>query len=52
MKWKKSRSIKRRDRELNIWYIGKVMEMNMTNELWKQDYLMQKKQLKTIRQEF
>ena len=52
MKWKKSGSIKRRDRELNIWYIRKVMEMSMTNGLWKQGCLMQNEQLKTIRQEF
>jgi len=35
MKWKKSESIKRRDRKLNIWYIRKVMGMSMTNGLWK-----------------
>ena len=48
MKWRKSESIERRDRELNIWYIGEVMGMSMTNELQKQDCLMKKEQLKTI----
>jgi len=33
MKWKKSGSIERGDGELNIWCIGKVMEISMTNRL-------------------
>jgi len=30
-KWKKSGSIGRRDGELNTWFIGKNIEMNMIN---------------------
>ena len=52
MKWKKLGNTRRRDRELNIWYTGKVMEMSTTNRLRKQGCLMQKGQLKTIGQEF
>jgi len=31
MKWKKSGSTEKGDRELNIWYTGKVTETSMTN---------------------
>jgi len=31
IKWKKSGNTERRDRELNTWYTGKVMGMNMIN---------------------
>jgi len=40
MKFKKSESIKNKDGEHNTWYIGRVMGMNMTNGLQKQDCLM------------
>jgi len=30
-KWKKLESTERRDRELNTWFIGKDMGMNMIN---------------------
>jgi len=31
MKWKKSENTEKRDGELNTWYTGKVMGMNMIN---------------------
>jgi len=34
-KLKKFRSIENKDKEYNIWCIGRVMETNITNELWK-----------------
>ena len=52
MKSKKFRNIGNMEERYNIWYIGKVMEMNMINRLQKWGYLMQKKRLKTIGQEF
>jgi len=33
MKLKKLGNIENEDRECNIWYIGRVMGMNMTNRL-------------------
>ena len=32
MKWKKSGSIENIEKEHNTWYIGRAMEINMTNE--------------------
>ena len=52
MKSKKFRNIGNMEERCNIWYIGKVMEMNMINRLQKWGCLMQKRQLKTIGQEF
>jgi len=52
MKLKKSGSIENKNGKYNTWYIGRVMGMNMTNELQKQCFLMQKRQLKTIGQGF
>ena len=42
MKWKKSGNTERRNGELNTWYTGKIMGMNMINRQQKQGYLMQK----------
>ena len=41
MKLKKSGSIENEAEEHNIWYTGKVMEMNMINRSQNQDCLMQ-----------
>ena len=52
MKQKKLGNTKRRDGKLNIWYTEKVMGMSIINGSQKQGCLMQRGQLKTIRQEF
>jgi len=49
-KLKKYRSTGNEAEECNIWYIGKVMGMNIINGLQKQVCLIQKRQLKTIGQ--
>ena len=49
-KLKKYRSTGNEAEEYSIWYIGKNIETNTINGLWKQCYLMQKGQLKTIGQ--
>ena len=50
MKLKKLESTENRVKEYNISCIGKVIEINMTNELWNQGCFIQKRQLKTIGQ--
>ena len=40
---KKLESTENKDREHNIWYIGRDMEINMTSGLQKQGCLMQKR---------
>jgi len=50
MKSKKYRSTGNEAEEHNTWCIEKVMGMSMINRSWNQSYLMQKRQLKTIRQ--
>ena len=52
MKQKTSESTKRRNRELNTWFIGKDIGMNTINKQQKWGCLIQKGQLKTIGQEF
>ena len=49
IKLKKYRSTGNKIKGHNIWCTGKAMEMNMTNGSQNQGYLMQKRQLKTIR---
>ena len=48
MKWKKSGSIENKEEKHNTLCIGRTMEINMTNGLQRQSYLMQEKQLKNI----
>ena len=43
MKLKKYRSIENKAEKHNIWCTGKVMGTNMTNGLWNQGCLMQKR---------
>ena len=45
MKSKKFGSIENKKGECNIWYIGRIMKMNMTNGSQKWNYLMQKRWL-------
>ena len=52
MKSKKYKSIENKTKECSIWYIRRVMDMYMTNELQNQGCPMQKRQLKTIEQGF
>ena len=48
-KSKKYRSIENEEKRYNTYYTGRAMEISIINRLQKQDYLMQKRQLKTIK---
>ena len=52
IKSKKYGSTGNEAKKYSIWYIGRIMEMSITNGLQNQGYLMQKRQLKTIGQGF
>jgi len=52
IRWKKLGIIENEDIVYSFWFIGRDIAMNTINVFLKQGYHMQKRQLKTIVQEF